>query len=154
MKIEIGMMLGIIYTVIMVPLVTYLLYRGKLKRELGWVILIISALMGFVFFAPMFPWQLQLLMLGKLPQANLPLVIIVTSLVVLSSLLVGRVFCGRVCPPGAIQELAYLAPLKKIRLPSSLTVKVRWVVFAIIVATSAIFSLNLTRLLGLQDLFS
>ncbi|MCG7845034.1 MAG: 4Fe-4S binding protein, partial [Methanomassiliicoccales archaeon] len=60
----------------------------------------------------------------------------------------------RVCPPGAIQELAYLAPLKKIRLSSTLTVKVRWVMFAIIVMTSVVLSLNLTKLLGLQDLFS
>lgn len=154
MKIETGMMLGILYTAIMVPLVTYLLYKGKLKRELGWVILIISALMGFIFFAPMFPWQLQLLMLGKLPQQNLPLVAMVTAIVVLSSLLVGRVFCGRVCPPGAIQELAYLAPLKKIRISSSITTKVRWVMFVVIVASSVALSMNLTKLLGLQDLFT
>lgn len=35
MKIETGMMLGILYTAVMVPLVTCLLYKGKLNRELG-----------------------------------------------------------------------------------------------------------------------
>ena len=65
MKLELAMVLGIIYTAIMVPAVTYLLYKGKLRKELGWVVLVISALLGFAYFAPMFPWQLQLLMLGK-----------------------------------------------------------------------------------------
>jgi len=154
MKIEIGMLIGILYTAIMVPLVTYLLYSGKMKRELGWVILIISTLLGFAYFAPMFPWQLQSLMLGNIPQPNLPMVAIVSTVVALSSLLVGRVFCGHVCPPGAIQELAYLAPIRKVRLSSSITIKVRWVMFVIILATSVVLSLNLTKMLGLQDLFT
>ncbi len=153
MKLELAMVLGIIYTAIMVPAVTYLLYKGKLRKELGWVVLVISALLGFAYFAPMFPWQLQLLMLGKLPQANLPLVLLVVSIVILSSLLVGRVFCGYVCPPGALQELAYLAPIKKIKVPSSITLKVRLIVFAAMVALAVWFSFNLTKVLGLPDLF-
>jgi len=153
MKIELGMMLGIIYTAVMLPLVSYLLYKGKLNKELGWLILVISSLMGLAFFAPLFPWQLQLLMLGKLPQANLPLVVVVTSIVILSSLVVGRVFCGYVCPPGALQELAYLAPIKKVKLPSSITVKVRWVVFLAMVALAVLLSFNLTKVIGLPDLF-
>jgi len=152
-KIELGMMLGILYTAIMVPLVSYLLYRGKLTKELGWLILIISSLMGFAFFAPMFPWQLQLLMLEKIPAANLPMVLLVSTAVILSSLLVGRVFCGHVCPPGALQELAYLAPWKKVKMPSSMTAAVRWGVFAAMVVVSVLFSFNLTKALGLQDLF-
>ncbi|OPX57637.1 MAG: quinol dehydrogenase membrane component [Methanomassiliicoccales archaeon PtaB.Bin215] len=153
MKLEMAMVLGIIYTAIMVPAVTYLLYKGKLRKELGWVVLIISTLLGFAYFAPMFPWQLQLLMLGKLPQANLPMVVLVASVVILSSLLVGRVFCGYVCPPGALQELAYLAPIKKIKVPSSITVKVRLVAFVAMVALAVAFSFNLTKALGLPDLF-
>lgn len=153
MKIEMAMLLGIIYTAIMVPAVTYLLYKGKLRKELGWVILTLSALLGFAYFAPMFPWQLQLLMLGKLPQANLPMVVLVTSVVILSSLLVGRVFCGYVCPPGALQELAYLAPIKKINVSSSITIKVRLGVFVAMVVLAVMFSFNLTKVLGLPDLF-
>jgi polyferredoxin len=153
MKLEMAMVLGIIYTAIMVPAITYLLYKGKLRKELGWVVLVISALLGFAYFAPMFPWQLQLLMLGKLPQANLPMVVLVTSVVILSSLVVGRVFCGYVCPPGALQELVYLAPLKKVRVPSSITVKVRLMVFAAMVVMAVMLSFNLTKVLGLPDLF-
>ncbi len=153
MKLEMAMVLGIIYTAIMVPAVTYLLYKGKLRKELGWVILALSALLGFAYFAPMFPWQLQLLMLGKLPQANLPMVVLVTSVVILSSLVVGRVFCGYVCPPGALQELAYLAPLRKVKVPSSITAKLRWVVFAAMIALAVGLSINLTKIVGLPDLF-
>ncbi len=153
MKLEFAMVLGIIYTAIMVPTITYLLYKGKLRKELGWVVLLLSTLLGFAYFSPMFPWQLQLLMLGKLPQANLPMVVLVTSLVILSSLVVGRVFCGYVCPPGALQELAYLAPLKKVKVPSSITVKVRLVVFIAMVVLAVMFSFNLTKVLGLPDLF-
>jgi polyferredoxin len=153
MKLEFAMVLGIIYTAIMVPTITYLLYKGKLRKELGWVVLLLSTLLGFAYFSPMFPWQLQLLMLGKLPQANLPMVVLVTSLVILSSLVVGRVFCGYVCPPGALQELAYLAPIKKVKVPSSITVKVRLVVFIAMVLLAVMFSFNLTKVLGLPDLF-
>lgn len=153
MKLEFAMVLGIIYTAIMVPTITYLLYKGKLRKELGWVVLLLSTLLGFAYFSPMFPWQLQLLMLGKLPQANLPMVVLVTSLVILSSLVVGRVFCGYVCPPGALQELAYLAPIKKVKVPSSITVKVRLVVFLAMVVLAVVFSFNLTKVLGLPDLF-
>lgn len=153
MKLEFAMVLGIIYTAIMVPAISYLLYKGKLRKELGWVILLMSALLGFAYFSPMFPWQLQLLMLGKLPQANLPMVVLVTSIVILSSLVVGRVFCGYVCPPGALQELAYLAPIKKVKVPSSVTVKVRLGVFVAMVVLAVVFSFNLTKVLGLPDLF-
>lgn len=153
MKLEMAMVLGIVYTAIMVPAITYLLYKGKLRKELGWVVLVISALLGFAYFAPMFPWQLQLLMLGKLPSANLPMVLLVVSIVILSSLLVGRVFCGYVCPPGALQELAYLAPIRKVRVSSSITVKVRLMVFAAMVALAVWLSFNLTKVLGLPDLF-
>ncbi|HNX47972.1 MAG TPA: 4Fe-4S binding protein [Methanomassiliicoccales archaeon] len=153
MKLELAMVLGIIYTAVMVPAISYLLYKGKLRKELGWVLLVISALLGFAYFAPMFPWQLQLLMLGKLPQANLPMVALVTSIVILSSLLVGRVFCGYVCPPGALQELAYLAPIKKIKVPSSITVKVRLVVFVAMLVLAVVFSFNLTKVLGLPAFF-
>ncbi len=153
MKLELAMVLGIIYTAIMVPTITYLLYKGKLRKELGWVVLVLSALLGFAYFAPMFPWQLQLLMLGKIPQANLPMVILVTSVVILSSLVVGRVFCGYVCPPGALQELAYLAPMKKVKVPSSITVKVRLGVFVAMVVMAVVFSFNLTKVLGLPSLF-
>lgn len=153
MKLELAMILGMIYTAVMVPAVTYLLYKGKLRKELGWLVLVLSALLGFAYFAPMFPWQLQLLMLGKIPQANLPVVVLVTSLVILSSLLVGRVFCGYVCPPGALQELAYLAPVKKVKVPSSITAKVRWAVFAAMMVLSVVFAINLTKIIGLPDLF-
>lgn len=153
MKLELAMVLGVIYTAVMVPAIAYLLYKGKLRKELGWVVLVISALLGFAYFAPMFPWQLQLLMLGKLPQANLPMVLLVVSMVILSSLLVGRVFCGYVCPPGALQELAYLAPIKKIKVPSSITLKVRLIVLAAMVALAVWSSFNLTKVLGLPDLF-
>jgi ferredoxin-type protein NapH len=153
-KFETGMLLGILYTLIMVPIVTYLLYKGKLRKELGWVILLLSALMGFAYFAPMFPWQLQLLLLGKIPQANLPMVIVATGAIVLSPLIVGRVFCGHVCPIGAVQEMAYLAPLKKVKVPSSKTDLVRWATFIVILVSSIALSMNLTKLLGLQDLFT
>jgi len=150
MILEFAMVLGIVYTATMVPAISYLLYKGRLSRELGWVVLLLSTLLGFAYFAPMFPWQLQLLMLGKLPQANLPMVVLVISIVILSSLVVGRVFCGYVCPPGALQELAYLAPIRR---SSSITVKVRLGVFIAMVFLAVMFSFNLTKVLGLPDLF-
>ena len=56
------------------------------------------------------------------------------------------------CPPGALQELAYLAPIKKIKVPISITVKVRLGVFAAMAVLAVTFSFNLTKVLGLPDL--
>jgi hypothetical protein len=58
MKLEMGMVIGILYAAVAVPLLSYLMYKGKLSKELGWLFLALSALLGFAFFAPMFPWQL------------------------------------------------------------------------------------------------
>jgi polyferredoxin len=109
--------------------------------------------MGFAFFAPLFPWQLQLLMLGKIPAANLPMVLLVSTVVILSSLLVGRVFCGNICLPGALQELAYPAPWEKVKMSSSIATKVRCGAFSIMVVLSVALSFSPTKVLGLQDLF-
>lgn len=153
MQVEPGMIIGMVYTVVAVPLVSYLLYTGKLRRALGWTILALSALMGFAFFAPMFPWQLQSLMLGKIPEANLPTVVLACSLVIASSLVLGRAFCGFACPPGALQELAYLVPVKKIKVPSRTTVIVRWAVFAAMLVAAVLLGINMMKLTGLEDLF-
>jgi len=47
MRLEMAMVLGIVYTAIMVPAVTYLLYKGKLRKEVGWMVLVLSTLLGF-----------------------------------------------------------------------------------------------------------
>lgn len=154
MKIESGMFIGMVFTAIMVPLLSYLLYRGKLKKEMGWAILVLSALLGFAYFAPMFPWQLQMLMLDKLPQTNLPVIVVAIGTIVVSSLLLGRVFCGYVCPIGAVQELAYLAPLKKIKVSSKITSIVRWMAFAVLLISSIALSVNIMKMIGVQDLFT
>ncbi len=63
---------GMGFAVLVSLLVVVLLLRGKFNRRIGLVLLVASALMGFLVFAPMLPNQFQVLLLGKTKQLGVP----------------------------------------------------------------------------------
>jgi ferredoxin-type protein NapH len=52
-------MVGFIYELIMIFVIAYLWYAKKWNQKTGWLLLAISALMGFLVFAPVAPYQFQ-----------------------------------------------------------------------------------------------
>jgi len=146
---------ALLYTLAMVGILAYLWYRGKVSRALALAVLVVSAVFGFLF-ASVAPWQFQLLLLGDTRHLGGPLVfaVLILGLFLVLTLLLGRIFCGSVCPLGALQELAYRAPVPKLRprIKKALYA-VRFVVLAAIVVAALFFSVSALAFLGVMDLF-
>jgi len=146
---------AIIYTLGMIGVLAVLWYRGKATRALALAVLVVSAVFGFLF-ATIAPWQFQLLLRGDTKGLGGPLVfaVLILGLFLLLTLVLGRIFCGSICPLGAVQELAYHAPVPKVkpRLKTALYA-IRFVIFAVIVVAALFLSVSALAYMGVMDLF-
>jgi ferredoxin-type protein NapH len=144
--------LALIYIFGMTGVLAFLWYRGKITRTIAVAVLLVSALFGFLF-ASVAPYLFQLLLLGNLG-ASLVFTIVILGLLFLLTLVFGRIFCGSLCPLGALQELASLAPLPKVRYREKRVLyAVRFIVLGIIIAAALLLSVNVLGYLGVLDLF-
>ena len=112
--------------------------------------------MGFLFFAPMIPIQLQFILLGDVGSLGAPLSIALIGLVafIIFTILFGRIFCGYLCPIGAIQELLYLLPTPKKNITSKkYSIIFRIIFFIFIVFSARLFSINILSYLGVSSFF-
>lgn len=147
---------GFIYGLFAFVALVWLWYSGRFTRRRAMPFLVISAALGFLVFAPVFPYQLQMVVLRDTAALGSPLPMAIGGLLVFVALalVVGRVICGQVCPVGAVQELMYHVPIaKRGRADSRAPVAVRAVVFAVFLAIALGFSANLLGLIGLPAFF-
>ncbi|HVN65148.1 MAG TPA: 4Fe-4S binding protein [Methanomicrobiales archaeon] len=144
--------LALMYTLGMVVVLAFLWYKGRISRALAIAVLVVSAAFGFLF-ASLAPWQFQLLVAGNLGGA-LAFTLVILGVLIVLTLAFGRVFCGSVCPLGALQELVSLAPVPKLkpRVKPALYA-IRFVVLGIIILTGLFLSVNVLGYLGVMDLF-
>ena len=56
---QIPKMVGFIYALVMIVVIVYLWYSGRWRQKIGWLLLVISAALGFLIFSPVAPWQFQ-----------------------------------------------------------------------------------------------
>lgn len=152
---EFPMIIGLLY-VLLGTVGVFVLLRGKRLGIITHIsVLTVSALLGFGAFTPMFPVQFQQLVLGKGPDGK-PVIaaIAVIALLLLSTFAVGRIFCGYLCPVGAVQELAYFLPSKKVhgRYGSIFTI-VRIVFFAAIGGSAVFGGIALLDWIGITAFF-
>jgi polyferredoxin len=117
----------------------YLWSSGRWNRRIQHILLVITTGCGFLLFAPMLPYQFQLLVLqdteglGGIAWAGF-------SGIILLSFLFGRHFCGFLCPIGALQEIASHAPFPKFRLTFMAHASaMRWIIFSIFVGAGVLF---------------
>jgi polyferredoxin len=153
---EIARMAGFLYAMVMTIIGGYLWYRGKFTRSIGLVILLTTALFGFLIFSPVFPYQFQQLVLLGMRGIGGPVLVAIFGLVIiiLLTLIFGRMVCGYLCPVGAVQELAYRIPVPKYEIKGkSLAKGVRALVFLLILMTGYLFSLSIIGLFGIRDFF-
>ena len=146
---------ALVYILVMIGVLAWLWYRGRVTRALALAVVAVSAVFGFLF-AVVAPWQFQLLLLGDTKGLGGPLVfaVVILGLFLLLTLLLGRVFCGSVCPLGALQELAYQAPVPKLKVRAKHALyAVRFLVLAIVVVAALFLSVSALALLGVMDLF-
>jgi len=147
---------GMGFAVLVSVLVVVLLLRGKFNRRTGLVLLVVSTLMGFLVFAPMLPNQFQVLLLGKAKQLGVPVALaaVVLLLFVAMAFVLGRSFCGYACPIGAVQELAYRLPGKKLIFHNKKVTQVfRLASLAAFLVLTLVFSLGMLNYLGVHDFF-
>jgi len=147
---------GFIYGLLAFAALAWLWYSGRFTRRRALPFLIVSALLGFLVFAPVFPYQLQMVVLGNAAALGSPLPAAIGGLLafIALALVFGRVICGQVCPAGAVQELMYLVPAKKRgRAESRAPVVVRAGVFIIFLVAALGLSVNLLALIGLPAFF-
>jgi polyferredoxin len=135
-------------------LAAYLWHAGVMTRKIALGAAALSALSGFVFLAPVMPLELGGIVNFLTGVSALTPGVIVMCALVLLALLVGRAFCGQVCPVGSLQELAYAVPVQKIEVRSpKIPEGVRLAVFFTTVI-AAVYLIDLMALTGLYDLFS
>jgi polyferredoxin len=136
------------------PLAGYLWQQGMMSRNVTTVSALLSTLAGFVFLAPIMPLELGGIVNVITGVSALTPGIIVICAVILLALLMGRTFCGTICPVGSLQELAYNVPVKKYLIRQSRILElIRFAVFLAAVI-AAIYLIDLMAFTGLYDLFS
>ncbi len=148
--------IGLLYALVIVPLIAWLWYRKKFSRKTGFAILIVSTIFGFLLFAPMAPYQFQLVILGKQQALPVPIigVFVLLGIFWVLTLVTGRIFCGHLCPIGTTQEIAYLVPVKKFILGhKQKTMAFRWIFFVLFILAAVLFSLGLVQLFGIHEFF-
>ncbi len=159
--------IGIVYAIISIFIGAWLWRTGRFGKNVQFLFLFLTSLLGFLIFSPMLPVQFQDALVrgatGTSPVTGagaesgpaVPAVFFGVIFMVVLAFIFGRHFCGYLCPIGALQELVYHIPLKKIviRQKQTLTI-IRLIVFLGIIAAAFLFSTGLIQLFGIKSFFS
>ena len=149
-----GMPFALIYMLIGVPLVTYLWKTGNMDRSIALLVLVLSTIAGFVFLSPIMPMEFIGLIRIATGSGLLVPGIIGILVVLALSLLVGRMFCGHICPVGSIQEILSYIPLKKIDIRNTkIPELIRFAIFIVVVA-GGMYLIDVMVYTGAYDFFS
>ncbi|MCK4757645.1 MAG: 4Fe-4S binding protein [Thermoplasmata archaeon] len=152
---EPGRIIGLIFALASTFILAYLFKSGKFNRRIGYVFIAISILMGFIFFSPMLPIQLQAFILGDSPQ-GVPIAMALFGIIIfiVLALVLGRFFCGYLCPIGAVQELAYSIPVKKLKIENKKAMMAFRLFFLLsIIVAGVVFTANVLGYIGVGNFF-
>jgi len=149
--------IGLLYAVLVIIIISILLHKEKFSFKSGFFFLLLSTLLGFLFFSPMMPISFQLLILRDTAALGSPLLMAVLGLVLilLLTFVFGRIFCGYVCPIGTIQELFSRIPIKQKKIKQKKAIMgVHLLLFVLFIALGLIFSINMLSYLGISAFFN
>lgn len=138
--------------IFIVSICTYSIYKSKLAKKYKYLLYTISIIIGGLVLGAIpnavLPIQQILITISKAgPIAQIIPMIVIVSLLLASTLLIGRMFCGFACPLGALQEfisnLRIKSSVKKqkevkyyFKIPQKYSKIIRWAFFALIIVTT------------------
>ena len=149
--------IGFIYCILALFVIIVLWKKGLMSRKIRSVFLFASVLSGFLFFSPVAPYQFQTVFLRNLSSHGSPAVFVVFGLLFIAivSFVIGRIFCGNICPVGALQEIISAVPVKKRgKYLKKYYVFIRFFVFIAFLVLAVLFSISLIGILGIKDFFT
>lgn len=143
---------------------TWLLLKNRISNKISIMLFILSIVVGGIILggipSAVMPIQLILATIGfGQPIISVLPMIIILSLLLLTGLVIGRIFCGYACPVGALQEFISKVQFKSnikeqkdikytISIPSNVARIIRWVVFILITILAIIWSFALLQLIN------
>jgi len=144
---------GMIYLAVGTVIAGFLHKKGRMGRDVSIPFLILTVLVGFLFVAPLAPdgfsSHIRNMISGNLVTLGFISLVFISVTVLIS----GRVFCGQICPVGAVQELLSGVPVKKIKVRNNKFPKlVRASVF-IVLAAGGILSFGASEYTGTSYFF-
>ena len=149
-----GTVYALIYMGIGTLLAAYLWHTDVMTRRTVLLAAALGTFAGFVFLAPIMPLELGGII--NVLNGTSPLtwgVVIICSVIALA-LVVGRTFCGTICPVGLLQELAYAVPVKKTVIQHTRVLELIRLAVFIVIVIAALSLIDLISFTGLYDLFS
>lgn len=127
---------------------------GAMSRKVAVGTVMMSALFGFIILAPLMPMEFPgIVSIATSGQTLAPGIIGILAGIGLV-LLVGRTFCGHLCPVGSVQELAWNVPGKKIDIRKTRYLEVLRAGVFIATVIGALYYVNLMEYTGIYDFFS
>jgi|WetSurMetagenome_2_1015567.scaffolds.fasta_scaffold52332_2 NAD-dependent dihydropyrimidine dehydrogenase PreA subunit len=149
-----GMVFALAYIGAGSLLTAYLWHEGAMSRRIIMALAALSTLTGFVFLSPIMPLEFIGLVNTVTGASALTAGVVLLCAVIVLAALVGRTFCGHLCPVGSLQELAWAVPGKKIDIRTkSIPEVVRLSVFVLTIV-AALCLVDLMAFTGLYELFS
>lgn len=150
--------------IIMMGLTTYLIINEKLSTKLQWAFYLATLIIGGLILgaipSAVMPIQQILAVIGLgLPFLVIIPMIIILALLLVSTLFIGRMFCGYACPVGAMQELASKVNFKndvkkqkkvkyKVDVPQKYTNLIRWGFFGLLIVAALVWNMALLQLIN------
>ncbi|MBP2133654.1 polyferredoxin [Methanomicrobium sp. W14] len=147
---------GFLYGILALLIIAVLWKTKRMSRKTGYLFLVISALSGFILFAPVAPYQFQTIFIRNLSSNSATVFVVISGLVLIFALsfAFGRIFCGNICPVGVLQEIVSLLPVKKRgKYLKKYSVAIRAFVFLVILVSGLLFSVSVLGILGVRDFF-
>jgi ferredoxin-type protein NapH len=149
--------MGNLYGLVMVFVIAYLWYSGRWNQKAGLAVLFISAALGFLIFSPVMPYQFEQIALRNEAALQAPVAVAAAgfTITLVIVFVFGRFFCGYLCPAGAVQEIAYHVPVKKVPVRLKVAFMIIRAAFSILFLVLAFASsFSLLAFFGIRDFFS
>ncbi|HPH35737.1 MAG TPA: 4Fe-4S binding protein [Methanoregulaceae archaeon] len=145
---------AVVYLLAGTLLAAFVWKSGAMSRKIAVATVMMSTVFGFVILAPLMPMEFPgIVSIATSGQTLAPGIIGILAGIGLV-LLVGRTFCGHLCPVGSVQELVWNLPGKKIDIRKTHYLEVLRAGVFVATVIGALFFVNLMEYTGIYAFFS